>query len=509
LDKRISKIVIVGGGTAGWMTAAAFTRYLDRASCEIRLVESDQIMTVGVGEATIPAIRVFNDRLGIDEIDFMRNTNASFKLGIQFENWAQQGDAYIHAFGYYGQPVNDVGFHHYWLKLRQHGDHTPINEYNMPHVACDLGRFRHPVDDPASVLSRYFYAFHFDATLYAQYLRGWSEQRGVRRTEGKVVDFTLDGESGHIRSIRLESGEQIEAELFVDCSGFRGLLIEQALKTGYQDWSQYLPCNSAFAVSTAYRDEQTPIPPFTRARALQAGWQWRIPLQNRSGDGHVFCDRYISHDEAAATLLENIEGRALGEPRLLRFTTGMRKKTWNRNCVSIGLSGGFLEPLESTSIYLIQTAILKFISCFPDRDFGAAGIDEYNRQMTDKYEEARDFLILHYHATRRDDTPFWNDCRTMKIPEELAHRMKLFRARGFVSFKESELFVEHNWLAVMIGQGVLPQRYDPRVDAMGLEQVQQLLEQTRSTIRREVEALPVHARALADYCKGELLSRHR
>jgi len=508
-EKRIRKIVIVGGGTAGWMSASALVKYLGTESCSIRLIESDQIMTVGVGEATIPAIREFNERLGLDEMEFMRKTNASFKLGIQFENWTRPGDAYIHAFGYFGQPIDDIAFHHYWVRQRQHGDPTPFSEYNFPHVAADLGRFRHPVNDPASILSRYFYAFHFDATLYAQYLREWSEQRGVKRTEAKVVDVTLEPENGFIRSITLDNGEEVKGDLFVDCSGFRGLLIEQALKTGYHDWSHYLPCNSAFAISTAYRDDETPIPPFTRARALDAGWQWRIPLQNRTGDGYVFCDQFISHDEATATLMDNIEGKALSEPRLLQFTTGMRKNVWNKNCVAIGLSGGFLEPLESTSIHLIQTAILKLITCFPDRDFDAANTAEYNRQMATKYEEARDFLILHYHATERDDTPFWDYCRNMDIPEELEHRIKLFRQRGVVSFRESELFLEHNWLAVLIGQGIIPENYDPRIDGMLPAKIEQILEQMRTGIRQTAETLPTHSRALADYCKGELRTRLR
>lgn len=508
-EDRIRKIVIVGGGTAGWMAASALIRHLGRDTCSIRLIESDMIQTVGVGEATIPAIREFNHRLGLDEPEFMRQTNASIKAGIQFENWGQLGDSYIHAFGYFGQPINDVPFQHFWLKLRERGDTTSFNDYCMPHVASELGRFAFPVDDPASALSRYFYAFHFDATLYAQYLRGWAEERGVERTEGKVVDYTLNGENGFIESIILESGEIVEGELFVDCSGFRGLLIEQALKTGYHDWSQYLPCNSAFAISTAYEDESTPIPPFTRARALQAGWQWRIPLQNRTGDGHVFCDEYISHDEATATLLENIEGKPLSDPRLLRFTTGMRKKIWNKNCVSIGLSGGFLEPLESTSIYLIQTAILKFIRSFPDRNFEQVHIDEYNRQMASKYEEARDFLVLHYNATTRDDTPFWDYCRNMAIPDELKRRIEFFRNSGAVSFKRSELFIEHNWLAVLIGQGIIPERYDPRVDGMNIEEIQKIMLQMRTHIRQQAEFMPAHAKTLADYCKGELLTRHR
>jgi tryptophan halogenase len=506
---RIKKIVIVGGGTAGWMTAAAFVRHLGVENCSIRLVESDMIMTVGVGEATIPAIREFNHRLGLDEPEFMRATNASIKSGIQFENWGDIGESYIHAFGYYGTPINDIPFQHFWLKMREMGDTTSFNDYCMPHVASELGRFAFPSNDPASVLSRYFYAFHFDATLYAQYLRGWSEERGVERTEGKVVDTTLNGENGFIESITLDSGEIIEGELFVDCSGFRGLLIEQALKTGYKDWSHYLPCNSAFAISTAYEDETTPIPPFTRARALPAGWQWRIPLQNRTGDGHVFCDEYMSHDEATAILLENIEGKPISEPRLLRFTTGMRNKVWNKNCVSIGLSGGFLEPLESTSIYLIQTAILKFIRSFPDKNFDPVHTDEYNRQMSNKYVEARDFLVLHYHATKRDDTPFWDYCRNMKIPGELKRRIAYFRNSGAVSFQRSELFIEHNWLAVLVGQGIIPERYDPRIDGINTDEIKNTLLQMRTHIRQQAEMLPVHAKTLADYCKGELLTRHR
>ena len=501
----IRKVVIVGGGSAGWMTAAALARYLDQRATSIRLVESELISTVGVGEATVPAIRSFNQRLGLDEPDFMRNTNGSIKLGIRFENWREKGHSYIHAFGYYGQPIRNVHFQHYWAKLRDLGDETLFDEYNLPHVAAQRGRFDRPAADPGSVLSKYFYAFHFDASLYARYLRRWAEARGVRRTEGKVTGHALDPESGFVRSITLDSGEVIEGDLFVDCSGFRGLLIEQALETGYDDWSHWLPCDRAWAVSTAYPSQDAPIPPYTRARALQAGWQWRIPLQNRTGDGHVFSSRFISEDEGRRTLLENIEGEPMNEPRLLKFRTGKRRRLWNRNVVAIGLSSGFLEPLESTSIYLIQTTIFKLLSNFPDRGFAGVLRDEFNRQMDEKFAEARDALILHYHATTRDDTPFWNYTRTMEIPGELDRRIRLFRRRGVVSHRKTELFIEHNWLAILIGQGIYPENYDPRVDGAGVEQVRAWLEKMKAAISDAADGLPTHKAFLDRYCRGQLI----
>ena len=501
----IKNIVIVGGGTAGWMTAAALSRHLPE-QCNVRLIESDEIATVGVGEATIPVIRTFNAGLGIDEQEFMRETNATFKLGIRFQNWGEIGEDYYHAFGYYGFPINDVSFHHYWMKMQKLPDTGAIHEYNMTFMASVHDKFEHKQFDNNSIGSRYFYAFQFDATLYARYLRKWSEAKGVTRIEGKVTQVSQNNETGFIESVTLASGECIEGELFIDCSGFRALLIEQTLKVGYKDWSHWLPVNRAWAVSTAYKSEDTQIPPYTRARALTAGWQWRIPLQNRTGDGNVFCEQYLSEDKALDQLLENIEGKPINEPRLLKFNTGKRNKLWEKNCVAIGLSAGFLEHLESTSIALIQGAILLFIKNFPNKDFAPATENEFNRRMDIKYEESRDFLILHYHITRRNDTEFWNYCRTMKIPEELQHRINIFRNRGHVAHRNSDLFIEHNWLQVLFGQGMKPGSYDPRVDTMEPQEVRQLLAKMKEDIASAAKAMPTHNETLARYCAGDLIS---
>ena len=504
----IKDIVIVGGGTAGWMTAAALARHLPE-QCNVRLIESDQIATVGVGEATIPVIRTFNEGLGIDEQEFMRETNASFKLAIRFQNWGEIGEDYYHAFGFYGFPINDVSFHHHWMKMRKDPETGSIHEYNMPFMMSAHDKFDHQQFNPEAIESRYFYAFQFDATLYAQYLRKWSEARGVTRIEGKVTEVSQHPETGFIESVTLESGEVVEGELFIDCSGFRGLLIEQTLKTGYKDWSHWLPVNRAWAVSTAYESEDTIIPPYTRARALTAGWQWRIPLQNRTGDGNVFCEQYLSEDKALDQLLENIEGQPINEPRLLRFTTGKRNKLWQKNCVAIGLSAGFLEPLESTSIALIQGAILLLIRNFPNQDFEPATANEFNRRMDIKYEESRNFLILHYHMTRRNDSEFWNYCRTMDIPDELQERIDIFRHRGHTAHRNSDLFIEHNWLQVLYGQGVEPESYDPRVDAADPEEVKRFMAQMKNDVAKAVQAMPTHNETLARYCAGDLISKRQ
>jgi tryptophan halogenase len=495
----INSIVIVGGGTAGWMTATALARVINKDRCSIRLIESEQIGTVGVGEATIPAIHDFNRRMGIDEQEFMRATNATFKLGIQFVNWQKIGDSYMHPFGTYGQDMNGVGFHHYWLKQKLAGDETPFDEYALPWVAAKLGRFKHPVDDARSVYSTYSYAFHFDASLYAAFLRGIAEKLGVERTEGKVVDVHLRPEDGHIKSVELENGERIEGELFIDCSGFRGLLIEGALKTGYEDWRGWLPCDSALAVPTANVGE--PVP-YTRATAHSAGWQWRIPLQHRTGNGHVYSSAYMSEDAATEILLQNVLGTPQAEPRLLRFTPGKRLKMWNRNCIAIGLSGGFLEPLESTSIFLIQAAIMKLLEYFPDSEFASADVDAYNRSLDTMFDEVRNFIILHYKATSRDDSRFWDYCREMQIPEELEYRMKLFRRRGIATHRRSELFIETNWLAVLLGQGITPDTYDPRADCMSDEQISSRLKGMHEYLLTAATALPSHQASIAEFCQS-------
>jgi tryptophan halogenase len=490
----IRKIVIVGGGTAGWMAAASLSRFLRPDQCAIHLVESAEIGIVGVGEATVPHIRFFNQTLGIDEADFMRKTQATFKLGIEFVNWARIGDSYVHPFGDYGRAYRGVKFHDVWNRLRLAGDDTPLDEYSLPIKAAKLARFAPPSTDPQSLLAAFGYAFQFDATLFAPYLRTYSERRGVRRTEGRVVDVRLRGEDGCIESLKLASGEEIAGDLFIDCSGFFGLLTEKSLHTGYEDWTHWLPCDRAVAVPC---ESAGPLLPYTRATALAAGWQWRIPLQNRTGNGYVYSSRYISDDEAAATLMRNLDGAATAEPRLLRFVTGRRKKTWNRNCVAVGLAGGFVEPLESTSIYLIQAAITHLIEMFPDRNFDAVNIDEFNRVMDVEFDRVRDFIVLHYHATERDDTPLWNYVRTMPIPDSLASRIELFRERGVIVNYKLGLFYEPSWVAVYVGQRLLAKRSDPRLDDVPLSELRQHADKLRAAINAGAESLPTHADFIA------------
>jgi tryptophan 7-halogenase len=492
----IKTIVIVGGGTAGWMTAAALACKL-RGQYTIRLIESAEIGIVGVGEATVPHIRYFNRTLGLDEADFMRKTQATFKLGIQFVNWGRIGDAYIHPFGAFGRTIEGIGFHHYWLRQLLGGETTDLADYSLPVTAARLGKFTLPVEDPSSVLSTFSYAFQFDANLYGPYLRTYAMQRGVTRTEGKIVDVHLRSEDGFIETVLLESGERVPGDLFIDCSGFRGLLIEQSLKTGYEDWTHWLPCDRAVAAPCETRERSVA---YTRSTAREAGWQWRIPLQHRVGNGYVFSSRFISETDATATLLANLEGPALAEPRVLHFTTGKRKRTWNRNCVAIGLAGGFLEPLESTSIHLIQLAITYLLEMFPDRSFDPAGIDEYNRIMDLEFERIRDFIILHYHATERNDSPLWDYCRTMSIPDSLEYKVNLFRDRGHVVKYKDGFFLEPSWLAVYLGQRVVPQRYDPLADTIDAENLRRVLDNIRKTVRRAVDGLPTHGEFIQKYC---------
>lgn len=497
-QNRIKNIVIVGGGSAGWMAAAAMAKYLSSDRYQISLVESDQIGIVGVGEATIPGIREFNQKLGIDENEFMKATNATYKLGIEFNNWTQKGDSYIHPFSYFGQDMNGVSFHDYWVKVRQAGDQTPLSAYSPGYVAAELNKFAHPSSDPKSVLSRYFYAFHFDATLYGQFLRQKAESDGVNRIEGKVIDFALL-DDGFIKSIQIEDGQEITGDLFIDCTGFRGLLIEQALKTGYQDYSQWLPCDSAVAVQT--ESVEDPIP-YTQANAQEAGWQWRIPLQSRVGNGYVFCSKYLSDDEAIESLLTNVNGEVLTQPRVLKFKTGRRNKFWNKNCVAVGLSSGFLEPLESTSIHLIQTSIMKLINLFPDNSFNDALIEEYNTQMTAQFEQVKNFLILHYKTTQREETPFWKYCKEMEIPEDLAFRIKLFKQTGQIAPCKKEIFVHENWMAVLFGQNLMPQTYHPKIKDLDANQLKAILGQMRHVVNQSVTAMPSHMETINKYCKA-------
>jgi tryptophan halogenase len=488
----IRKIVIVGGGTAGWMAAAAIARKLRLQHVSVRLIESAEIGIVGVGEATVPHLRFFNESLGFDEAEFMRSTQATFKLGIEFCNWGRRGDAYIHPFGELGKRIGGIEFHHFWMKLKQQSEDSDILDlfnYSLPIVMAKRGKFAFPAPDIRSVASTFAYAYHFDATLYAPYLRKFAESQGVTRTEGKVVDVELRPEDGHVAAVKLENGERIEGDLFVDCSGFRGLLIEQALKTGYDDWSHWLPCDRAVAAPCETRGMSVA---YTRAIAREAGWQWRIPLQRRVGNGYVYSSQYISDEDAEKTLRDNLEGPLLAEPRQLRFVTGRRKKTWNKNVVAVGLAGGFLEPLESTSIYLIQQAITYLLELFPERGFDAVDVDEFNRLIDLEFERVRDFLVLHYHATERDDAPLWNYVRTMSIPDSLTEKMELFKDRGYVVKYKVGMFLESSWHAVYLGQRILPTHFDPLVDGFKADEVRREIERIGQMINATADSMPTH-----------------
>lgn len=483
------RVLIVGGGTAGWMTAAALSQLLPPQSVTLRLVESQEIGTVGVGEATVPHIRFFNAKLGFDEAEFMAHTRATFKLGIEFRNWSRTGDAYIHPFGAFGRELAGVPFHHHWLRARRAGRGESIEQYSLPILAAQRGKFAYPDEDPTMPRSTYSYAFQFDASLYAAFLRAFAEARGVVRTEGKIVDVELNGESGFVECVVLESGERIAADLFIDCSGFRGLLIEEALGAGYGDWTHWLPCDRAYAVPCAATE---PVQPLTRSTAHKSGWFWRIPLQHRVGNGHVYSSAFVSDEEAMAALLQQLESPPQAEPRQLRFTTGKRKKQWSRNVVAIGLAAGFLEPLESTSIHLIQLAIGYLIDLLPDRGFDPVNETEFNRIMAIEYERVRDFIILHYHATERDDTPFWNYCRTMQLPDSLAYRLELFRERGVVAQYREGMFLDASWLAVFFGQHVVPRHYDPSSDRLAQDDLEQHLARISGEYTQAVGTMPPH-----------------
>jgi len=493
----IRSILIVGGGSAGWMTAAALARSLPRTRCRITLIESDEIGTIGVGEATIPPIRQFNALLGIDEDAFVRATQATFKLGIQFEHWAAAGTAYFHPFGRFGADIGPLPFQSYWHALARHDAIAagPLAAYSLPGMAAAAGKFCRAAADPRNTLSNISYAFHFDAGRYARFLRTRAEADGIVRLEGQITEVTRST-NGDVAAVTLVDGRSVDADFFIDCSGFRGLLIEQALGTGYEDWQQWLPCDSAVALPTTRT--RAPLP-YTRSIAGSAGWQWRIPLQHRSGNGHVFCSAFLDGDTAETELRAAVADTPLSEARRLRFTTGRRRKAWNRNVLAIGLSAGFLEPLESTSLHLIQSAITRLLALFPDRVFATADVDYYNRTTALEYERIRDFLVLHYHATARDDSPFWRHCRAMPIPDTLAQRLDLYRSRGRFFPAELDLFLEPSWVAVMEGQGITPAHPDP-IATLGIDHLAALLPRIRSAIEQGVAAMPDHAAFIAATC---------
>ena len=499
MTQPIQRIVIVGGGTAGWMAAAALSRTLG-SDYAITLIESDEIGIVGVGEATVPHIKAFNQLLRLDEADFVRNTQGTFKLGIEFVDWLRKGERYIHGFGSeIGHPLGLLPFHQYWIKAMRQGRAKPLGAYTLNTVAATQGKFMVSATDvPAnSPLANIAYAYHFDASLYARYLRTYAERLGVKRVEGIVDHVELHSESGFVQHVRLRSGEEVAGDLFVDCSGFRGLLIEQALQTGYHDFTHWLPCDRALAVPCEKAGD--PVP-YTRSTAREAGWQWRIPLQHRTGNGYVYSSRHISDDEAAAVLLRNLDGKALADPKPLRFVTGRRKQCWNRNVVALGLASGFMEPLESTSIHLIQSGISKLIELFPDEGFSDVLATRYNEQLAFEFDRIRDFLVLHYNATERDDSAFWRDCRAMSIPDELRATTELFRDSGRFFRNGNEMFAEISWIQVMVGQGILPQGYHPIVDRLPDAELQKFLDSVGNTVAACVDAMPTHQRFIDRFC---------
>jgi tryptophan 7-halogenase len=489
-DRRLRRIVIAGGGTAGWMAAAAIARTMGRA-VDVMLVESDAIGTIGVGESTIPPLVTFNRLLGINEAEFMRATQATFKLGIAFDGWKEPGHSYFHSFGLTGTDHWSAGFQHFWLYGREKGHGQPYDDYCLELKAAMQGRFAHLPDD------RMNYAYQLDSGLYAKFLRAMAEADGVTRIEGKIARVELGDESGDIMALLLDSGLRVEGDLFLDCTGFRALLIEQALHAGFDDWTHFLPCDSAIAVQT---ESVGPAMPYTRAMAHGEGWQWRIPLQHRVGNGIVYCSRYLDRDAALERLLGNVEGQALTQPNFLRFTAGARRRQWHRNCVAVGLSGGFMEPLESTSIHLIQRAVLRLIRMLPLREISDRDIAEFNEQQHADMLQIRDFLILHYKATERRDSAFWRQCASMPIPDSLAQKIELFRETGRVFRKNEELFAENSWVQVMMGQGIVPQSYHPIVEKLRDDELARLLETIRESVARNVASLPAHVAYVARYC---------
>ena len=496
-NNAIENIVIVGGGSAGWMTAAMLSQQL-QGNCNITLIESEQIGTIGVGEATIPPIKMFNNILGIKENDFLKQCNGSIKLGIQFENWLQKEQAYFHQFGRFGADFDYIPFPYFWLESHKQGNPLSLQEYSPTWHMAKNNKFIPPATDKRSLFSGMDYAYHFDAGLYAAYLKQQATSKGVTAIDGIIEQVHLDNETGFIDSVQLQTGEQYKADLFGDCSGIRALLLGQALNVDFVDWSEHLLCDSAVAMQTSHVES---IRPYTRSIAHHAGWQWRIPLQTRMGNGNVFSSKFMSDEEATELLSQTVTGEPLTEPRVIKFKPGRRTKFWHKNCVAVGLSAGFLEPLESTSLHLIQKAIMRLVSYFPDKSCNEVNTERYNQITTEEYEHIRDFIILHYKATERDDSDFWQYCRTMSIPESLQERMALFEQDGHLIVKDSELFKHDSWLAVLIGQGIIPKQSAPIMAFKQQVNLEQTLEAMHKNMTQTVAKIPSHEMYLAQNCR--------
>ncbi len=493
-------MAIVGGGTAGWITAAVLARVFRNGTPKVQLVESSQIGTVGVGEATVPPIVAFIKFLGIDEREFIQATQASFKLAIKFADWKRIGHSYWHPFGAIGVNIDDIPFYPFWLKSSLDNGQLAYTDYSPAICMASRDSFFPPASAKNSLLAGASYAWHFDANLVARYLRAYSEERGVERVDAKVTDVTLT-DDGRIGKLRLDNGAEVEADLYVDCSGFRGLLIEGALQTGYVDWTNYLPCDRAVALPSTKSDG---MPPYTLATARPHGWQWRIPLQHRTGNGYVYCSEHCTDEEAADLMTDSLGSNALGEPRFLRFVAGHRRTMWNKNCVAIGLSAGFLEPLESTSIHMIMRGVRRLIELFPDRNESGALADEYNTSLLSEFEAIRDFLVLHYAPTERNDSEFWKACQALPIPDSLAAKLELFRESGRLSRNPADFFSELSWQSVLEGMEIRPRTYDPLADTVEFSKVKSAMKQVKSSLDDLVSRTPSHADFLKSNCAAPI-----
>lgn len=500
MAEAIEKIIIVGGGTTGWMAAASLSRYVKDKKMSVTLIESPTISTVGVGEATIPNIVEFNRSLGIDEVELIKATQATFKLGIEFEGWHNKGERFFHPFADYGMKVDNVEFHHYINKLNSEGINVNLQDYSFACALAKQGNFAQPNPNPPSPLADYSYAYHLDAILYAKFLTDFSVKKGVEHISANVTQVNLDNESGFIDSVTLEDGRLIEGDLFIDCSGFKGLLIEGAMGVELDDLSKWLPCDRAVAVQTELVGKPTP---YTRAIAKDAGWQWCIPLQHRMGNGYIYSSQFTDANTAQESLLASVEGKAINDVRHFTFPLGRRKNIWHKNCFALGLAGGFLEPLESLGISLIQTALSKLLNFFPDKSFNRADIAEVNRLHNSELDRIVDFLVLHYKLTKRDDTEFWRYCQNMAIPDSLAHKIEVFKSQGHIVMYDHESFEQASWLSMYHGFNIVPKRYDVRINNIDAKSIEQKLAHMRQSMTSAAAQAMSHQDFIDKHCRAQ------